>query len=158
MTQVTKKLTKKRSAQLITEHDIAPVGAPPTTLKDLPKDWEKICIDCGKSGASNVKIQVALGISDSAWYMLLKNSTEFDRVVKRTRQLSIVWWEDAGQEIAVTGKGNVTSWIFNVKNRDPKRWHDHNKIDHSSSDGTMSPAKEIKIEIVELKDGDVDDD
>ncbi len=151
------RLTKKRSAQLITEHDIAPVGRPRTTIKDLPKDWEKKCTLVGMAGGSDLKMRVELGISDTAWYTLLKDSAEFNLVIKRARELSIVWWEEAGQSLT-TGeiKGSAVTWIFNMKNR--CGWRDQSNINHSSSDGSMSPAKEIKIEIVELKDGDVDDD
>lgn len=151
------RLTKKRSAQLITEHDIAPIGRPPTTIKDLPKNWEDICIECGLNGGSDLKIRVELGISDTAWYTLLKNSPDFSNVIKRSKQLSIIWWEEAGQSLTNGQmKGSAVVWIFNMKNR--CGWRDQSNINHSSSDGSMSPAKEIKIEIMEITDGNDDDD
>ena len=123
--------------------DNRPVGRPRTTIDDLPAGWKEIIMDCGQSGGSEVKMRCLLGIGDSAWYTLLKDSVEFRKTVKTAKDLCQVWWEDAGQNMAVTGDGNATSWIFNMKNR--FNWHDRQQVDHTSSDGSQAPSR---IEIV----------
>lgn len=48
----------------------------------------------------------------------------------------------AGKKVTVTEKHippDTTAMIFWLKNRQPKQWRDKQEVDHSSSDGTMSP-------------------
>lgn len=116
-----------------------PVGRPRTTIDDLPEGWRGVILDCGQSGGSEVKMRCLIGIGDSAWYTLLEDSEEFRQTVKTAKGLCQVWWEDLGQNMAMTGDGNPTSWIFNMKNR--FSWHDKQQVDHTSSDASMSPTR-----------------
>lgn len=49
----------------------------------------------------------------------------------------------------------VTSSIFALKNTGTGDWRDKQELDHTSSDGSMTPQK---IELVALMSDDVDDD
>lgn len=117
------------------------VGRPRTTVDDLPAGWKEIIMDCGQSGGSEVKMRCLLGIGDSAWYTLMEDSEEFRQTVKTAKDLCQVWWEDAGQNMAVTGDGNATSWIFNMKNR--FSWHDKQSVDVTTKGESMNKGRTL---------------
>lgn len=123
-----------------------PGGRPRTTVDKLPKNWQEIMLECGKSGGSAVKMRVKLGIGISAWETLIADSKEFRETLSSATELCQVWWEDVGQEMATTNTGgNATTWIFNMKNR--FRWRDQVQVDNVSSDGSMS-TKPVVVNVV----------
>jgi len=113
------------------------VGRPRTTVDDLPKDWKQIIMDCGQEGGSAVEMRCLLGIAQTAWETLLKDSEDFRVTVKAAQDLCQVWWERVGRGMATGDDGNATVWIFNMKNR--FGWRDKQEIDHRSGDQSMSP-------------------
>lgn len=115
-----------------------PMGRPRTTVNDLPADWKQIIMDCGQEGGSAVEMRCLLGIGQTAWETLLKDSSEFQLTVKAAQDLCAVWWERRGRDMATGKDGNATVWIFNMKNR--FGWRDKQEVDHRSGDGSMSPA------------------
>jgi hypothetical protein len=48
-------------------------GRPPTTLQDLPKDWQKIMLDSAGEGGGATSYMAKLGIGKSALETLLTN-------------------------------------------------------------------------------------
>lgn len=114
------------------------VGRPRTTVDDLPKDWEDIIMSCGQKGGSAVEMRCLLGIAQTAWETLLKDSEDFRVTVKAAQDLCEVWWERVGRAMAIGDEGNATVWIFNMKNR--FGWRDKQELAHTSPDGSMSPA------------------
>ena len=127
-----------------------PVGRPRTTISDLPDNWFQIMIDCGQEGGSAVEARCLLGIAQSAWETLLEDSEEFRLTEKQRQSLCEVWWERQGRRMTMEGQGNATVWIFNMKNR--FNWRDKQEVDHSSPDGTMTPAPAVIISGKEVKD------
>lgn len=124
-----------------------PVGRPRTTLNDLPNDWEQRMLDVGEQGGSMLEARHALGIAMSAWETLLEDYEEFREAERMRNELCEIWWESAGRKL-VDGrfsKGSAATWIFNMKNR--FGWRDKIETDHTSSDGSMTPAPTV-IEIV----------
>lgn len=119
------------------------VGRPRTTVDDLPKGWKQLVMDCGQEGGSAVEMRCLLGIGQTAWETLLADSEEFRVTVKEAQALCEVWWERRGREMAMGKDGNATVWIFNMKNR--FGWRDKQEIDHTSSDGSMTPPKRIEL-------------
>jgi hypothetical protein len=128
--------------------DKRPVGRPRTTVDDLPEDWQQIMIDCGQEGGSAVEARCLLGIAQSAWETLLKDSEDFRLTENKRRALCEVWWERQGRKMATGGDGNATVWIFNMKNR--FNWRDKTDVDHQSSDGSLAPTR-IVIEAPQRK-------
>lgn len=118
-----------------------PVGRPRTTTDDLPENWHELMRDCGQEGGSAVEARCLLGIGESAWETLLTDSEEFRRTEKERQALCEVWWERQGRRMTSGGDGNATVWIFNMKNR--FGWRDKQEIDHSSTDGSMTPKTPI---------------
>ena len=41
---------------------------------------------------------------------------------------------------------NATSYIFNMKNRFKEDWRDRHDLDHTSSDGSMSPKEPASVD------------
>ena len=70
---------------------------------------------------------------------------EFSAAVKRAKAKCAAWWERLGREGAQGAPANPALVIFGLKNMAPDEWRDRKELDHSSSDGTMTPAR---IEIV----------
>lgn len=118
-----------------------PVGRPRTTVNDLPANWKQLMIDCGQEGGSAVEARCFLGISTSAWETLLADSEDFRETEKTRQALCEVWWERQGRRMTQDGQGNATVWVFNMKNR--FGWRDKQEIDHSSTDGSMTPKPAI---------------
>lgn len=119
--------------------DKRPVGRPRTTLDDLPEGWHQIMLDCGQEGGSAVEARCLLGIGMSAWETLIEDFAEFRETEKTRKALCAVWWERQGRRMATGADGNATVWIFNMKNR--FGWHDKQAVDHTSSDGSLSPTR-----------------
>lgn len=124
-------------------------GRPKSTLAGrieeakVPKDWEERMYALASEGASDIEIRVMLDISDDLWYRWIDEEPEFSRAVKRAKALCQIWWERQGRSMATgESQGNVTSWIFNMKNR--FKWTDRVEQDLKSSDGTFAP---VAIEI-----------
>lgn len=103
--------------------------------------------DCGREGGSQTEARVLLDIGDSAFATLMADSEEFRKAEKRRKELSEVWWETRGREMAKGSDGNATVWIFNMKNRFD--WRDKREVDNKSSDGSMTPPTKIIIEAAE---------
>ena len=111
------------------------MGRPRTTVDDLPGDWREIMLACGDEGASAVECRHRLGIAQTAWETLLKDSEEFRVTEKRARDACNVWWERLGRRLAADGGGNSGVWIFNMKNR--FGWRDLHQ-DRDASEDTPS--------------------
>lgn len=119
-------------------------GRPATTVHNLIDDWEEKIKEAAQGGASDAELRCILGLGKSAWYTLLETSSQFREAINICHELSEVWWERTGRSMASGGHvGNATVWVFNMKNR--FGWHDKQQLDHTSSDGTMSPKR---IELV----------
>ena len=54
------------------------------------------------------------------------------------------WWEDRLRDIGEDGgaPGQSTAVIFALKNRAALDWREKAEVDHTSGDGSMSPARE----------------
>ena len=122
-------------------------GRPRTTISKLPKNWKQIAMDCGEAGGGIVEIRVRLGIAETGYRTLMKDSKKFRRTIMRARELSNVWWDTTGRKLATGAEGKAAVWIFNMKNR--FGWHDKQSIDLKSTDRSMSPQTLITIDPVE---------
>ena len=63
------------------------------------------------------------------------------KMLQQADREGLLFWERLGKEIAKTGDGNVTSWIFNMKNRYPQYWADKRemKVEGQVSNITIVP-------------------
>ena len=123
------------------------MARPETITKKFADKAADQLVDWFAEGQSIAEIACNLGISKESYYKCKKISEKFSDAEKVGLAASEAWWAKIGRAGAV-GKVaiNPPTWIFNMKNRFD--WSDKREIDHTSSDGSMTPQK---IEIVAVK-------
>lgn len=102
-------------------------------------------IDFMRDGYSVTAFAGHIGVARSTVFKWAEQNPEFSDSLKTAQAMAAKWWEDALRQVAMTGDGNASAAIFGVKNRSNEDWRDKQEVDHSSSDGSMSPTR---IEIV----------
>lgn len=113
-------------------------GGRPTKYQS---DFPERALELFKVGASKAEICMRLEIGFDAFQYYQDDHPEFFEAVKKGVHISQGWWEMKGRQATMGGvEGfNATSFIFNMKNRFRKDWNDRKEVDHSSTDGTMTP-------------------
>lgn len=92
-----------------------------------------------KDGYSVAGFAGSIPISVQTVYNWMEEHPEFLDAVKAGQAAAALWWEDIARANAQKSEGNATTIIFGLKNRVPLEWRDRKELDHTSSDGTMSP-------------------
>ena len=117
-------------------------GGRPT--KYDPSFCERV-IEAGAEGKTLAEMASDLDIDRSTLADWREQHPEFSRAVKYGLEKAQAWWEKNGR-LATFGAFdgfNATSYIFQMKNRFSEEWKDRKDIDHSSSDGTMTPKAPV---------------
>ena len=94
-----------------------------------------------------------LGVCYDTIWEWAKQYPDFSDAIKRGKQASAEWWENALRRNVLTGEGNATAAIFGVKNRCRQEWSDMRQVDHTSSDRSMSPASASDAALLEIATG-----
>ena len=97
-------------------------------------------------GYSTTALAGYLGVSRQTLYDWMGAHPEFLDAVKEGQAASAIWWENCLRDNAQRGEGNATAAIFGLKNRASDDWRDKRDLDHTSTDGSMSPPTRIVIE------------
>lgn len=118
----------------------AAFGINVSTLYDWKNKHPELS-DAIKEGGEVIDVQVAQALyKRTQGYMVTEEKTE---------------QSESGIKTTVAEKhipADTTAMIFWLKNRQPKQWRDKQEVDHSSSDGSMSPStKEMSDEELEEK-------
>lgn len=130
--------SKKGSAGNLTVEASAP--AAPGAVTDKPKrgrptkylpEYCDLVLELGEQGKSKAQMARTIGVTRETLDEWAKRYPEFSDAIKGALELSLAWWEDAGQQGMFLGaKGfNSTAYIFQVKNRfkaDYRDTQDHN--------------------------------
>lgn len=90
-----------------------------------------------------------LGVCYDTIWEWAKQYPDFSDAIKRGKQASAEWWENALRRNVLTGEGNATAAIFGVKNRCRQEWSDMRQHDLTSSDGTMTPPNTVTLKIID---------
>ena len=79
---------------------------------------------------------------------------DFSAAVKVGQAKSAACWEQILLQVGKTGQGSAAAAIFGVKNRSQEAWKDKHDIDHTSSDGSMTPkvVERVIIDPTSAKD------
>jgi hypothetical protein len=104
-------------------------------------------IAMGSQGKTLAEMAAGLGVDRATLADWIEKYPEFSRAIKAGLDRAQAWWEEQGR-LATFGAMpgfNATSYIFQMKNRFKADWRDKQELDHTSSDGTMTPTR---IEIV----------
>ena len=96
-----------------------------------------------KEGMSLTEIAVNIEISRATLYNWMDAHDEFLDTIKKAEAISQAWWEKLGRNMAMTGEGNASSFIFQMKNRFHKEYKDRKAVDMTSSDGSMTPQQTV---------------
>lgn len=74
-----------------------------------------------------------LRISKKTLYNWLEENEDFLHAKDEGFQLSRLWWERVGRQIAQKNKGNATAFIFNMKNRFKEDWRDRHEVEQTGN-------------------------
>lgn len=98
-------------------------------------------IECLEQGASLTSFAAAIGVARSTINEWMKAHPEFSDACARAKAKCAAWWEDRGRSIALTGggPGAATMAKFGMINMGSEDWKESSHLDHTSSDGSMSP-------------------
>ena len=96
-------------------------------------------VEWGQSGKSATWMAAQLGVHRDTLYEWAKVHDDFSDAFMRARHLAQAWWEDQGQSGLFIPGFNGSVWAKNMGARFKDEWGESSKIDHTSSDGTMSP-------------------
>lgn len=110
----------------------------PTKYKE---EYCQELIEFSKDGSSKVQFCAHIGICYDTFLDWKKKHSDFSESIKVADTVCQAWWESKGQKAIFGGvEGfNPTGYIFNMKNRFSRDYKDKQDIDHTSSDGSMSP-------------------
>ncbi len=122
-------------------------------------------IALGRKGFGKAEMAAELDVAYSNFDNWQKRHPEFQEAVKEAMRASQAWWERQGR-LATFGKiegFNVTSYIFQMKNRFRADWRDRHDHELSGPDGgpiraavrvVIVPPKELAvIEHIDLPKG-----
>ena len=127
-------------------------GGRPT---DYKPEYCELVIEFMSDGYSVAAFAGHIRVARSTIYKWADEHKEFSDALKAAQAMAARWWEDALRQVALTGQGNASAAIFALKNRGCDEWRDKQELDHTSSDGTMSP-KRIIIEAAPKRENSED--
>ena len=106
---------------------------------DYKPEYCSAVIEHMKEGASLTSFAASINCARSTINVWMEANPEFSEAVKAGKAQCAAWWESIGRKNAVEGGGNATLVIFGLKNMAGDDWREKQEIDHTSSDGSMTP-------------------
>ncbi|QDP48212.1 MAG: hypothetical protein Unbinned6437contig1000_66 [Prokaryotic dsDNA virus sp.] len=106
---------------------------------DYKPEYCNAVIEHMKEGASLTSFAASINCARSTINVWMEANPEFSEAVKAGKAQCAAWWEGIGRKNAVEGGGNATLVIFGLKNMAGDDWREKQEIDHTSSDGSMTP-------------------
>ena len=100
-------------------------------------------------GYSTTALAGEIGVARTTIYNWADEHPEFLNALKSGQAAGARWWEDRLADVGRDGgaPGQATAIIFALKNRAALDWREKTEVDHTSSDGTMTPQP-TRIELV----------
>lgn len=90
-------------------------------------------IELGRAGKSRAQIAAVLDISRQTLDNWQAAHPEFLEAMTRAKDLSLAWWETAGQEGIFERSFNATAWGLQVRNRFPEDYRDKTELHHTGN-------------------------
>lgn len=96
-----------------------------------------------RDGASVMSFAGEIGVARSTINQWAEDYPEFGQALARGKSIAAKWWEDHARKLVIEGgTGPQASMImFGLKNMSALDWRDKQEIDHTSSDGSMTPKE-----------------
>ena len=110
-------------------------------------EHDQLLLDMMANGKSVVQFCAAIGIARKTFYEWVKNNSEFSNTFTQAKTMCEAHWETELQSMMYDNKVNAPLVKMYFANRFD--WSDSKQVDHTSSDGSMTPTK---IERVVLDD------
>lgn len=123
-------------------------GGRPLSEFDLEPGWQETILALYEMGASDAEVKAEIyrmrgSFSNDLWDRWKRDEPQFSEAIKAGKMLSEAWWHSMGRLSLQNKEFSYTGWYMNMKNR--FGWSDKQEIDHSSTDGSMSPKTTIKF-------------
>lgn len=95
----------------------------------------------GAQGYSVIEMAAEIGVSRSTLEESWPAAHEdFSEAFARARELSQAWWEAQGRNNLTADKFQAQLYSRSMAARFPKDWRENKGLDHTSSDGSMTPT------------------
>lgn len=91
-------------------------------------------------GASMTSFAAEIDVDRSTISEWAETHPDFSLAVTRGKAKCAAWWERVARNNAVTGDGNATLTVFGLTNMAASDWKNKNQTEHTSPDGSMTPA------------------
>jgi DNA-binding XRE family transcriptional regulator len=91
------------------------------------KKYDEQIIEFMAQGYSKEAFAGKIGVAEHTIYNWLKKQKSFLQATKKAEAKCRLFWEEMGIEMALSGSGNATAWIFQMKNR--FGWRDKKEIE-----------------------------
>ena len=102
----------------------------PNEFKD---EYCQMVIDHMAEGLSFESFAAVVKCCKQTLYNWAKDFPQFLDAKNKGFEESRLFWEKMGINIAKSGEGNSTAFIFNMKNRFREDWNDKQEIEHSGN-------------------------
>lgn len=104
-------------------------------------------VKAGDEGYSLTAFAGKIGVARSTIIGWAQRFPEFAIACDVAKAKRAQWWEARLREVGARGgnPGQSPVVIFGVKNTAPEDWRDSTQIDHTSSDGSMTPKRVLLV-------------
>ena len=110
-------------------------------FEELDPEWEDIILDTAQKGKSMTWWCIKLGIHPDTFKRFARDNDRFNEVWEMAKLLQLSWWEDQGQRLVETGKGNSATYQLVMCNTFGYRGQ--NKIINQIGNGRPSYTGEL---------------
>lgn len=118
-----------------------PVGRP---TKYRPEFCETI-LKVGEEGGWTAEMAEACDVVRSTFDLWVKEHPEFSEAFTRALQKSRVWFEKVGRNGLFADKFQANLWSKQMAARCPEDYSEKHRLDHTSSDGSMTPPSKLDV-------------
>lgn len=144
----------RKPKAVTTPAPVAPVRHPGGRPSKYDPTFCDMVVAFMRQGYSLAAFAAHIGVARSRINDWMAAHEEFREAVSQGKGARLLHWEGAALRVAEKGGGPGTATIimFGLKNMGGDEWTAPEKVDHTSSDRSMSPP--TRIEIVAARDGD----
>jgi len=120
---------------------------PPWRPTKYRPEFCEMVVEAGRQGKSLTAFAGSIEVARQTVSRWMDQHEDFRAAALTAKALAGAWWEERLQEVGRNGGGNGQSTVavFGVKNFCRDDYRDEQKVDHTSSDGSMTPRKVVIV-------------